>query len=109
MARKTTRIKPDILEANLSATEEEFDGENPTVAEIDDAGYNKTRGLRSIFPARIRMNGSVTGKPYEWMQPGDIVLVDDLDVDDLLSHEVGGLGGCCGSSSGRNRLFELTD
>jgi len=107
MARKTKPTGIDVVEMNQTAYEEEAELENLTVAKTEQSGYNKSRGLRLIFPARVRMNGSATGKPYEWAKPGDIVSVDESDLDDLLSREIGGQGGCCGSSVGRSKLFEI--
>lgn len=107
MARKGKFVSPNVIESNIGAYEEEEAGEIAPVAETLKSDYNNSRGLRLIFPARVRINGSVTGKPYEWAQAGEIVFVDEADVADLLSREIGGQEGCCGSSVGRSKLFEI--
>ena len=107
MAGKTRRVHKDsIVEMNKTAYEDEIEVENPTVAKTLKSDYNQSVRLMSIFPAHIKINGSVTGKPYEWVNPGDIVSVEEDDAADLLSREIGGAGGCCGSASGRSKLLE---
>jgi len=62
--------------------------------------------VRSRFQAHLRYTGQVTGKLYEWMKAGDMVEVSAADVPMLLSKKLG-QGGCCGSASRGNVLFEL--
>ena len=62
--------------------------------------------IRSLFPAKMRYTGQVTGEPYEWAQAGSVVSVRIEDAPYLLSKKIGSTG-CCGAGNGGNTLFEL--
>ena len=61
--------------------------------------------VQSIFPARIRQTGRVSGEQYVWQAPGDIVSCDPRDVEHLLTVKVGTTS-CCGSTQRGNMLFK---
>ena len=67
---------------------------------------NKKVSLKSLLSARIRLQGSVTKKNYEWSKAGTIVDVDEKDAPDLLTKKLGEKF-CCGGSP--NMLFELVN
>ncbi len=64
-----------------------------------------TVSIRSLFPARLRYSGRVSGKQYEWEKSGDVVEVQTEDAPDLLLKKIGSKG-CCGVQSNGNVLFE---
>jgi hypothetical protein len=61
--------------------------------------------IRSLYPARLKYEGRISGKLYEWAEAGSVVEVCSEDVPDLLLKKIGS-GGCCGSSNEPNRPFE---
>lgn len=76
--------------------------EKPVVETISE---NTTIRLRSLFPAKIKYSGHVSGQPYQWDEAGSVVTVRIEDAPYLLSKKLGSTG-CCGSQSGGNQLFE---
>lgn len=65
---------------------------------------NKTTKIESLLEAHLEYVGRESGKPYSWHKAGDIVLVDEADVPELLSKRLGKKT-CCGS--GENRIFQI--
>ena len=61
--------------------------------------------LRSLYPAKLRYTGRVSGKSYEWASAGSVVEVQSEDAEYLLSKKLGS-SGCCGVNSNGNQLFE---
>ena len=89
---------------NYADTEDLY---KPAVVDKPKASYNLgTKSVQSIFPAHLKYEGLVTGKSYEWFRSGDVAVVDDADVADLLAKRVGAVG-CCGNSPGGNIVFQL--
>lgn len=79
----------------------------PLVIETEPV-YNEPEqmvSVRSRFPAQLKYTGLVTGKRYEWMKSGDVVVVSAVDAPSLLSKILGG-SPCCGGAT-RNVMFEL--
>ena len=60
--------------------------------------------IESLLEAHLEYTGRVSGKLYHWQKAGDIVLVDEADVPELLSKHLGKKM-CCGS--GDNRIFQI--
>lgn len=65
---------------------------------------NKTTKIESLLEAHLEYAGRESGKLYSWHKAGDIVLVDEADVPELLSKRLGKKT-CCGN--GENRIFQI--
>ena len=77
------------------------------VVETPKARYNSgTKSVQSVFPAHLKYTGVSSGKLYEWYKSGDVVSVDDADVDDLIAKRIGQRG-CCGDNLYGNPVFIL--
>jgi len=61
-----------------------------------------------LIDAKIRVQGSVSGKSYVFSGAGSIVDVDKRDVNDLLQKRQGGRQ-CCGSGEFGNQVFEFLE
>lgn len=67
---------------------------------------NKTQKIQSLIEGKVLYTGRVSGKQYEWLQSGAVVMVDEEDVPELLSKRLGG-NLCCGGSRDGNLIFEV--
>lgn len=103
---KQNRIFGNSVEPVEDEVELEGDGVEITAPAYYTKVVHGTVFVRSKFPARIRETGSVSGLQYEWPKAGDVVEVDERDVDFLLTRRVGNKG-CCGGATFDNHLFEL--
>lgn len=68
--------------------------------------YNTVIQVQSIFPAKLKYTGLKSGKLYVWENSGDVVSVDNMDLEDLLSKKVGEKG-CCGDNLNGNPVFQV--
>lgn len=67
----------------------------------------KTIRIRLIYPSKVKLIGSVSGKPYMWDGAGSELDVDERDVNVFLEQYIGGRP-CCGvGNPNGNKLFEL--
>ena len=66
----------------------------------------KYRKIQSLIEGKVIYDGKATGRHYEWMQSGAVVMVDEEDVPELLSKRLGG-NLCCGGSRDGNLIFEV--
>jgi hypothetical protein len=83
--------------------------EETSVAPEPYTPYNKVSDqvkLRSLYDARLRYTGRLSGKQYEWTRAGSVVSVSNEDVSYLMSKKVG--TGCCGANSD-GRIFEIVN
>ena len=64
-----------------------------------------TINLRSLFPAKMKYSGRVSGQLYVWDEAGSVVSVASEDAPYLLLKKIGSTG-CCGVQSDGNQLFE---
>lgn len=78
--------------------------QKPTVEVVAESSII-TLSIRSLYPARLKYEGRVSGKLYEWAEAGSVVDVHVEDAPYLLEKRLGS-GGCCGASSEANKLFE---
>lgn len=77
-----------------------------TVVNIQNKTYNNTTQVQSIFPAKLRYTGATSGKEYIWEKAGDVVSVENVDLDELLTKKVGSKG-CCGDNLNGNPVFQI--
>lgn len=62
--------------------------------------------IQSLIDSRLLYAGQVSQRQYEWSRAGDVILVDERDVPELLSKRLGGRL-CCGENiSDGNRIFQ---
>lgn len=63
--------------------------------------------IQSLIDSRLLYTGQISGEQYEWSRAGDIVVVDERDVPEMLAKRLG-TRLCCGNNiSDGNRIFEL--
>lgn len=60
--------------------------------------------IESLIQAHLEYTGKVSGRQYVWNRAGDIILVDEADVPELLDKRLGKKT-CCGN--GENRIFQI--
>ncbi len=62
--------------------------------------------LQSLLDAHIHYTGQVTGKSYEWVRAGSVVVVDAKDAPALLQKRIK-TQSCCNQSD--NAIFQRLD
>lgn len=62
--------------------------------------------LQSLLDAHIHYDGQVTGKHYEWVRAGSVVVVDAKDAPTLLQKRIK-TQSCCNQSD--NAIFQKID
>jgi len=69
--------------------------------------YNyKEVKIQSLIDSRLLYTGQTSGKQYEWSRGGDVILVDERDVPEMLSKRIGQRS-CCGEGLLGNKVFEI--
>lgn len=68
--------------------------------------YNSGVKLQSLLDAHILYTGQVTGKSYEWVRAGSVVVVDEQDAPTLLKKRIK-VHSCCNGSD--NAVFQKID
>lgn len=61
--------------------------------------------IESLIESRLEYRGQETGRLYYWNKSGDVALVDERDVPELLKRRLGKKQ-CCGNGDG-NYIFQL--
>ncbi len=62
--------------------------------------------IQLLIDSRLLYTGQISGEQYVWQRAGDVILVDERDVPELLSKRLGGRL-CCGENiSDGNRIFQ---
>lgn len=106
------RSKPDRRRTKRSVKDPdtvsgEIEEQEATVSEqVEEEPTEVT--LRSRVPARLKINGPVSGTLYIFPQAGSEVKVAAEDVPGMLAREMV-KGPCCGGIVGENRAFELAE
>lgn len=107
--RRSGRVKKKLEEGWDSAeTPEEFldktviDTDNESIIEVFDLPYVL---IRCIYPAVMKMEGSVTRNLYVFNGAGSVVKVAPEDAEDMINMRRGNRP-CCGGVGGDNVIFE---
>lgn len=61
--------------------------------------------IQSLIEAHLIYAGQSSGQQYEWSRAGDVTLVQDDDVSELLTKRLGAKL-CCGGDDD-NRIFQI--
>lgn len=70
--------------------------------------YNYKK-VQSVIDSRLLYTGQVSQRQYEWGKAGDVILVDERDVPELLSKRLGKRL-CCGNNiSEGNIVFQAVE
>ena len=67
--------------------------------------YNSYRKIQSLIDSKLIYTGQISGEQYEWQRAGDIIVVKEEDVPELLSKRIGERT-CCGEGLLGNKVFE---
>lgn len=63
--------------------------------------------VQLLFPAHVIYAGAVSGKRYDFPEPGSVLEVDSRDVPAMLAYRIGTTGCCGGSDPSGNTVFQL--
>lgn len=83
-----------------------MDKKKPAFEQTSTPPYNLTVKLQSMLDARILYTGQATGKSYEWVRAGSVVVVDAKDAPALLQKRIK-TQSCCNGSD--NAIFQQID
>ena len=61
--------------------------------------------IQSLIEAHLIYAGQISGEQYEWSRAGEVTLVDERDVPELLTKRLGAKL-CCGGDD-NNRIFQI--
>lgn len=62
--------------------------------------------IQLLFPAHVIYAGAVSGKRYDFKEPGSVLEVDSRDVPAMLAYRIGTTGCCGGSDPSGNQVFQ---
>lgn len=63
------------------------------------------REIQSLIASHLIYTGQISGQQYEWLKAGEVILVDNRDVPELIAKRLGAKL-CCGGGDD-NRIFEI--
>lgn len=66
----------------------------------------KSVKIQLLFPAHVIYAGAVSGKRYDFKEPGSVLEVDSRDVPAMLAYRIGTTGCCGGSDPSGNQVFQ---
>lgn len=100
-------VKPELSEEAEGGSKAATEKSKPESSSLPEAngGYGSVM-VRSLWPARLILRGAPSGSEYVWAAAGEAqaVLEEDLP---YLAEQNRKITGCCGSSGGERRYFDL--
>jgi len=100
-------VKPELSEEAEGGSEAMTEESKPKSSGLPEAsgGYGSVM-VMSLWPSRLILRGAPSGSEYVWDAAGEsqAVLEEDLP---YLAEQNRKITGCCGSSGGKRRYFDL--